>query len=1050
MKNFFRNHPMVSMCIAMLVAAVATQWILNPKSGPFSALTWANALTIGAVLLIMVAGVALTYVAMRLASDPAGFGLVPVGEGYTPGRRLNVDSPAASVRSADEVLDELDQMIGLSSVKEEVNKLLAGIEVERKRREQGLPAARVSRHMVFTGPPGVGKTEIARALGEIYRSLKVLRKGHVVEVQRADLVAGYIGQTAMKTLDKCKEALDGILFVDEAYSLAGEGKDFGHEAIATLLKFMEDNRDRIMVIAAGYPNEMRRFIATNPGLASRFNRTIEFPAYEPKELAAILRLMARRQSAELPDALEQSLVPWIESQSRSEGWGNAREMRNLLDKAGEAQSLRVAADPTADITKIEMVDFESIGVPLVRTHVPPPAPPPPVPTIPTPASIVVEHSLVPASSSPDHLAPRRGRRLKVEATIPLNARSIRRWTASKRWSGWSPVKEEVNKLMSALEVERLRREQGLVVAPISRHMVFTGPPGVGKTEVARALGEIYRSLNVLRKGHLVETDRSGLVAGYIGQTAPKTLDKCREALDGILFIDEAYSLARPGNDFGQEAIDTLLKFMEDNRDRIVVIVAGYPNEMQRFINSNPGLSSRFTKTIEFPPYAANELAAILRVMAKRQNFVLPDDLEVQPRSVDEGGHAQQVLGSSARDANAARARARGPGHANCARPIRGHAQARHGGYRRGDPDFRISRDRAGEDQRHPRQDSRAPPLGHPTVGGDIRTAGRRCHDQNWKVAHGSGFFISRDGYLLTNHHVVGDNKFVTVKLTTGRQMPGEVLRSHKARDVALVKVNESAMEALPLQLEPPDVAAEVYAVGTPQDEKYSTTITKGIVSAYRTENDLKLIQSDAAIHGGSSGGAMVDRFGNVVAVSVSGFTMSERRWAQASTSSFPSPMRSSSSPSSWSSRTRHSPKQSPAHGTRTDTPDDSDAAEQRPCISPSGSTIPGTVARGLSGRRRRQSFSRAGFLSIFLKQQFQWATGQSLPIAPTRRPRAAQQPVARCISGTMRSADPRLPIRSPSTSTGRPFEILPQTTSRNSWRRSAPIIAMIGRRRSIS
>jgi hypothetical protein len=140
-------------------------------------------------------------------------------------------------------------------------------------------------------------------------------------------------------------------------------------------------------------------------------------------------------------------------------------------------------------------------------------------------------------------------------------------------------------------------------------------------------------------------------------------------------------------------------------------------------------------------------------------------------------------------------------------------------------------------------------------------------------AHGSGFFISRDGYLLTNQHVVEDNKFVTIKLTTGREMPGEVLRSHKERDVALVKVNEAAMAALPLQLEAPDVAAEVYAVGTPKDEKYSTTITKGIVSAYRTENDLKLIQSDAAIHGGSSGGAMVDRFGNVVAVSVSGITV---------------------------------------------------------------------------------------------------------------------------------------------------------------------------------
>src|ERR1700742_2997187 len=389
MKNFFRNNPMVAMCVAMIVAAIATNWILNPKSGPFSALTWANSLTVGAVLLIMMAGVALTYVAMRLRADPTGFGVVPVGEDYTGGRPLNVESSAATVRSADEVLDELDQMIGLGSVKEEGSKLLAGIEVERKRREQGLPVAKVSRHMVFTGPPGAGKTEVARALGEIYRSLKVLRKGHVVEVQRADLVAGYIGQTAMKTLDKCKEALDGILFVDEAYTLAGEGKDFGQEAIATLIKFMEDNRDRIMVIAAGYPNEMRRFIGMTPGLASRFNRTIEFPAYEPKELAAILRLMARRQHAVLPDELEGSPVPWIETQWKSEGWGNAREMRNLLDKAGEAQSLRVAVDPNADISKVEMADFESVGLPLVRTYSPPLAPPPP-PTLSIPAPVVVQ------------------------------------------------------------------------------------------------------------------------------------------------------------------------------------------------------------------------------------------------------------------------------------------------------------------------------------------------------------------------------------------------------------------------------------------------------------------------------------------------------------------------------------------------------------------------------------------------------------------------------------------------------------------------------------
>lgn len=873
MKNFFRS-PMVNMCLAMIVAAVATNWILNPRSGPFSALTWANSLTVGAVLLIMMAGVALTYVAMRLGSDPTGFGLVPVGEGYTVGRRLKVDSPALSVRSADEVLDELDQMIGLSSVKEEVNKLLAGIEVERKRREQGLPVAKVGRHMVFTGPPGVGKTEIARALGEIYRSLKVLRKGHVVEVQRADLVAGYIGQTAIKTLDKCKEALDGILFVDEAYTLAGEGKDFGQEAIATLIKFMEDNRDRIMVIAAGYPNEMRRFIAANPGLASRFNRTIEFPAYEPKELAAILRLMARRQRAELPDELEQSLIPWIETQRRGEGWGNAREMRNLLDKAGEAQSLRVAADSTADISKIEMIDFESAGVPLVRMHYPPPVPPPLPKMPPPPLPIVVDNPLVPLgpSSSPDHSVPRAGRRLKVESAIPPERTLDRALDRLEEMVGLASVKEEVNKLMSALEVERVRREQGLIVAPISRHMVFTGPPGVGKTEVARALGEIYRSLHVLRKGHLVETDRSGLVASYIGQTAPKTLDKCREALDGILFIDEAYSLARGGNDFGHEAIDTLLKFMEDNRDRIVVIVAGYPKEMQGLINSNPGLSSRFTKTIEFPPYSADELIAILRVMAKRQNFVLPDDVEaslgpwmkvgMRSRSWGQAREMRTLL-ERAREAQATRI-SRDPS-----------ADMRQLAMTDIDAAIQIS----GYREAVPEQISdtlvKIPALPRSVTPLSAGTSALQAAVVTIKLENGtgSGFFISRDGYLLTNQHVVEDNKFVTIKLTTGREMPGEVLRSHKARDVALVKVNEAGMNALPLQLEPPDVAAEVYAIGSPKGEKYSTTITRGIISAYRTENDLKLIQSDAAIHGGSSGGAMVDRFGNVVAVSVSGLTV---------------------------------------------------------------------------------------------------------------------------------------------------------------------------------
>src|SRR5215831_20629253 len=163
---FFLKRPLLSFFIISVASMVVATWLLNPKTGPWAlvsgGMTWATAITLFVVFLIFIAGAALTYVALRLASDPTGFGLVPAGQGYTPGRRLNVISRVAAIRGADDVLDELDEMIGLGAVKEEVNKLLAGIEIERKRREQGLPLARISRHLVFTGPPGVGKTEIAR------------------------------------------------------------------------------------------------------------------------------------------------------------------------------------------------------------------------------------------------------------------------------------------------------------------------------------------------------------------------------------------------------------------------------------------------------------------------------------------------------------------------------------------------------------------------------------------------------------------------------------------------------------------------------------------------------------------------------------------------------------------------------------------------------------------------------------------------------------------------------------------------------------------------
>jgi SpoVK/Ycf46/Vps4 family AAA+-type ATPase len=376
---------------------------------------------------------------------------------------------------------------------------------------------------------------------------------------------------------------------------------------------------------------MRSFIAANPGLESRFTRTIEFPAYEPDELAKILRLTAKQTGYELPDDLESKVLPWIESNRKRENWGNAREMRTLLEHARDAQAIRISQDPTADLRRLEMVDFAAkLGA--------------------------VQRS---AGYTP-------GRQITVAQKAEAERTADKALDELESMIGLNSVKNEVNKLLASLDVERKRREQGLEVAPISRHMVFTGPPGVGKTVIARVLGDIYRSLNVLRKGHVVEVDRSGLVAGYIGQTAAKTLDVCKSALDGILFIDEAYALApQDGSsaDFGKEAIDTLLKFMEDNRERIIVIVAGYPSEMRRFIASNPGLQSRFTKTIEFPPYDSEDLLAIARLMASKAGYELPEEAlgKLKPwiearRKTESWGNARSMrsLLEAAREAQAVR------------------------------------------------------------------------------------------------------------------------------------------------------------------------------------------------------------------------------------------------------------------------------------------------------------------------------------------------------------------------------------------------------------
>jgi hypothetical protein len=285
----------------------------------------------------------------RPAAPPVGVRL-PAAEGGPSG----VPDLAVPDVEIGDPMAELEQLVGLAPVKEQVRLLVAEVKAERLRTEAGMPPSGQSRHMVFTGNPGTAKTTVARLLARIYAQLGVLGRGHLVEVARADLVGEYIGETAPRTTARFNQALGGVLFIDEAYSLVPPDsfRDFGHEAVATLLKLMEDHRDEAVVIVAGYPREMGRFVQSNPGVASRFPTTLHFADYSPDELWAIFRLCADRAGFTLLDGVEASLRRLVPD-PRPDGFGNGRFVRNVFEQAVARQGLRITAmtDPVAEVVR---------------------------------------------------------------------------------------------------------------------------------------------------------------------------------------------------------------------------------------------------------------------------------------------------------------------------------------------------------------------------------------------------------------------------------------------------------------------------------------------------------------------------------------------------------------------------------------------------------------------------------------------------------------------------------------------------------------------------
>lgn len=500
----------------------------------------------------------------------------------------NLDKPEEA-ETLEDVLDELDGLIGLQEIKKKIRDHISYLDFIRLRKEKGFEdSEEIKLHSVFTGNPGTGKTTVVKLLGKIYNKMGLLSEGHVHEVDRVDLVGEFIGQTAPKVKEAIDEARGGVLFIDEAYMLArkdGDSKDFGKEVIEVLVKEMSDGEGDLAIMFAGYPEEMETLLNSNPGLRSRLKYYFHFDDYYPDELVEIAQYACEKRCLKLDEQAKEYIEKIIVEayRNRDKTFGNARYAFSLIDEGKMNLGLRIMQQPDVEqltkdtLSTVTLEDVEKISLGKKKRKL----------------DIKIDEDLLRHSMQ------------ELNSLIGLNN-----------------IKNDINEMVKLV---RYYRETGKdVLNSFSLHTVFIGNPGTGKTTVSRIIGKIAKALGLLERGHIVECDREGLIAGYIGQTAIKTKERIDEAKGGILFIDEAYALAEGShNSYGNEAIEVLLKNMEDKRGEFAIIVAGYPEPMERFLKSNPGLKSRFDRTFQFNDFSPEELLKIAVLMFVRENLT-PD------------------------------------------------------------------------------------------------------------------------------------------------------------------------------------------------------------------------------------------------------------------------------------------------------------------------------------------------------------------------------------------------------------------------------------------